>query len=264
MNLLCKFDKFSINFGTDFPERSKTKCIAFLRKKKVITSLRLNNKELPWVRSVKHLGSIITDDTGNRLKKDIVEKRAIYITKNNDLVQEFNFSHFKTKIWANEVYNTSFYGAPLWDMTSREFKMMENTWNVSHRIMLAIPRESHRYFLEPLSGRPHITKSLKKRFLNFISKINMSEKNVLRDMLRNIEYDCRSVTGKNLRNLRLQTNSFDGNIEIMEEPYHNLPTDAKWKIHLVSEILATKAGDIKIDNLSYDNLDTILEDVCCS
>ena len=75
--------------------------------------------------------------------QDILEQRAMYIVKNNELNQEFYYAHPKTKIWINNVYNTSLYGAPLWDMFSRNFEKLEKTWNVSIRTMLSIPRNTH-------------------------------------------------------------------------------------------------------------------------
>ena len=134
------------------PSKSKTKCIAFLQQKRNLRNLDLNGKPLPWVESVKHLGTTITNTPGCRLDQDLLEKRALYIAKNNELHQEFYYTHPKTKIWINNIYNTSFYGAPLWDMFSRNFEKLEKTWNVSIRTMLSLPRNTHRYFLEPLSG----------------------------------------------------------------------------------------------------------------
>ena len=159
---------------------------------------KLGEKTLPWVNSVTHLGSTITDNLDCKLHQDTLEKRAMYISRNNELMQEFYFTDPKTKIWSNDVFNTSFYGSPLWDMSSRNFEMLEKTWNVSQRIMLSIPRTSHRYLIEPLSKRPHIVKSLRQRFINFISKIKNSEKKVLRNTLELVKEDCRSTTGLNI------------------------------------------------------------------
>ena len=252
--------KHNLSFSThEDPNRSKTKCIAFQRKKKELSCLELDGKDLPWVRSVKHLGTTITDD--NKMNRDILEKRAIYISKNNELLQELHFSHPKTKIWVNQVYNTSFYGAPLWDLSSREYEKLEKTWNVSQRKMIMIPRTAHRYFLEPLSGRPHVIKSLKKRFLNFISKVRLSEKKVLRDMLHEVGHDCRSVTGKNIRLLSLEADN-NGGIDLA--PYSEAPDNAEWRIKLAAEIVAIKSGDLELCNISYGDLDSILEEVCCN
>ena len=202
-------NEHNLKFSTHSnPNKSKTKCMVFQHKKKELRKLKLNGEYLPWVSSVKHLGSTITNNIECRMTQDLTEKRAAYISKNNELLQEFFFAHPSTKIWINNVYNSSFYGSPLWDIHSKEFVKLEKSWNVSQRMMLNLPRTTHRYFLEPLSKTPHIIKSLKRRFINFIYKIRTSQKDVLRTVLHEIEHDCRSTTGRNIRNLLYETTSF--------------------------------------------------------
>ena len=41
---------------------------------------------LPWVNSVKHLGTTITDALNN-MGQDLLAKRAQYVAKNNELMQ---------------------------------------------------------------------------------------------------------------------------------------------------------------------------------
>ena len=82
--------KFSIN---DNPTKSKTKCMAFLQQNRKLDELVLDGKPLPWVGSVKHLGTTITNAFGGRLDQDLLEKRAQYIAKNNELNQEFFYMH---------------------------------------------------------------------------------------------------------------------------------------------------------------------------
>ena len=96
-------------------------------------------------------------------------------------------------------------GSPLWDLFSRETEMICNSWNRSVRIMLGIPFNTHRYFLEPVSGLKHLKFTLITRFLTFISRIEKSKKILPRVLLQAIKRDCRSVTGSNLRNILLLT-----------------------------------------------------------
>ena len=225
--------------------------------------MKLKDKSLPWVTAVKHLGTTLTNDIGCKTNQDLAEKRAAYISKNNELVQEFHYAHRRTLVLLNLIYNTCFYGSPLWDMSSRNFEKLENSWNVSHRIMLSIPRTAHRYLIEPLSEKRHIIKSLRKRFLSFLLKVRLNKKNVLRNILREIEHDCLSTSGKNLRKIRLHSGNFcDENIDFYKEPYQEVPNDAEWRMPLVNEILAIKAGELVIENLSYNELDCAIESVC--
>ena len=93
-----------MTFGTDIiPIKSRTKCLAFVKKKKELRCMLLNDKILPWVHSVRHLGTTVTTDFGCKTNQDLAEKRAAYISRNNEVVQEFLYAHPKTKIWTNSV-----------------------------------------------------------------------------------------------------------------------------------------------------------------
>ena len=130
------------------------------------------------------------------MKTDILMKRADYINKNNEILQEFYFSHPRTKI--NSIYNSNLSGSCLWDLFCKEAIMMENTWNVSMRLMLDIPRESQWYLIEPL-GR---MKPIKQIILDQIKRSNKSASKLL---FLSIRHDIRSTTGSNLWKILLQT-----------------------------------------------------------
>ena len=168
------------------PVKSKTKCMAFLKKKINLRHSILNNKIIPWVNSVKHLGTVITNDR-NKTAQDTLEKRAQYIAKNNELVQEFNYASPTTKILLNNIFNTHFYGATLWDLLSAPLQHIEKSWNTSQRIMMGLPRTTHRYLIEPLSGRSHIICSIWTRFLKFTRKLKESKKTIIRNVFNSVK-----------------------------------------------------------------------------
>ena len=106
----------NLSFSTNVnPKKSKTKCVAFLKKPRALSPIKLNGNNLPWIDSpdtVVHLGMSI-DNSFNGLSADIKQKRARYIQRNNEILQEFYFANTETKCHLNNVYNMSFYGAPL-------------------------------------------------------------------------------------------------------------------------------------------------------
>ena len=252
-------ESHNLTFSThENPAKSKTKCVAFLREKRTLRNLLLKGKALPWVDSVKHLGTTLTNSNGCSLDQDLLEKRARYVSKNNELRQEFYFAHFKTKIWTNNVYNTSFYGAPLWDYSSRNFEKLEKTWNVSARLMLNLPRNTHRYFIEPLTETHHVTKSIWSRFIRFISNVANGKKKALRRVLGAIENDVRSTTGKNLRTLRLK--SVDGK-NVYDKPYKEMPENDQWRLSMAKELMEIKCGEKSVDMINKE-VDKIVDYVC--
>ena len=75
--------------------------------------------------------------------------------------------------------------------------MLEYSYNKAVRLMLGLPLNSHRYFIEPLSGKKHLKSELIKRFLTFVDRIQKSSKTTLSYVLELVSQDVRSVTGKN-------------------------------------------------------------------
>ena len=87
-----------LQFSTDpDPRKCKTKCLAFVKKKRDLPNMQLCGIDLPWVNSGKHLGNNL-ENKMDGMKHDICVKRAQYITKNNDLAQEFHFCHPVTQL----------------------------------------------------------------------------------------------------------------------------------------------------------------------
>ena len=169
-------------------------------------------------------------------------------------MQEFYFAHPLTKVRINNIFNSYFYGSALWDLFGNEATRLEKSWNVSMRIMLGIPRNSHRYFVEPLSDTKHIMFSLFKRYIKFVDSIASSSKMALKKMLSTIRYDCRSNTGQNLRKLMLIAGK-SSVIDLKKEDFDNLiyneiPVGDEWKIKISEEIIEEKNGILDIEILT--------------
>ena len=177
---------------------------AFVKDKREIKHKILCGNKLPWVDNNKHLGSVITNDS-DIMGSDTMQKRASYINRNNELMQEFYFAHPMSKVKINNSFNTSFYGCVFWDLFGKESLRLEKKWNVSMRKMLHLPRNTHRYFIEPISNTRHIISSLYSRFLRFIDKIKSCNKSAILNLFHTIKYDCRSNTGLKLRKTILRT-----------------------------------------------------------
>ena len=67
----------NLSFSTHInPNKCKTKCMAFLNNERDLKNIMLDGKELPWVKTAKHLGCKIGHNICG-LKQDLMEKRAI-------------------------------------------------------------------------------------------------------------------------------------------------------------------------------------------
>ena len=258
----------NLRFSTDKnPEKCKTKCLAFLIKDRPLPPMTLCGNTLPWVSSGKHLGMNLENKI-HGMKGDLKRKRADFISKNNDILQEFSFSHPRTKILINSIYNSHLYGSSLWNLFSREAVMMENTWNVSVRLMMDLPKETHRRLIEPLSETQHIKIIMLKRFLSFIQQIRNSSKIASKSLLESILLDARSTTGSNLRNILLKTDKSDVRQLVPNDAkdlrYHPTEESEKWKISIIQEIIETKQENLEISSFNGDELEEMLHFLCVS
>ena len=252
----------NLSFSTNNnPKKSKTKCMAFLSKNRSLKDIMLCGKKLPWVQRVRHLGNTIENNIDG-MTQDILEKRAQYISKNNELLQEFFFAYPTTKNLINNVYNTHFTGSSVWNIFSNASERLEKTWNVSQRIMLSIPRETHKYLIEPLSETRHIKVSLMKRYLRFTEMLSESRKNGMRNLYNAIRNDCQSITGYNLRNILLRNG--DLKLDFLKTPFYNLPANESWRVPLMREILDIKNGKSGVLNFTKEELETIERFACCN
>ena len=254
--------KFSTNPD---PKKCKTKCLAFVKRERTLKKMYLCGNPLPWVAQGKHLGNTIENKI-NGMKLDISCKRANYISKNNEIIQEFYYAHPKTKMQLNDIFNGHFTGSPLWDLFCKDSDMIYNSWNRSIRLMCDLSLRTHRYYLEPLAGKKHLKTILIKRFLSFIQQIEKSHKVLPKLLLQTIKRDCRSTTGSNLRNILLNTNHDDVDKlmpnDAFQIKFEEVKEENEWKINIVKELIDAKWGEVIIENLLFDEIDNLLEEIC--
>ena len=255
--------RFSTNTN---PNKSKTKCMAFLNKSRPLRKLKLCGNELPWVEKGKHLGVKVTNDTRNILGDDIMEKRARYIQSNNELMQEFSFSHSRTKAFINRVFNSHFYGSVLWNLFGKESHRLYNTWSVSVRKMFRVDRKTHRYLIEPISRMQHIKSALIQRSIGFMKRLASSRKSVLRHAFNRFSRDCRTTTGSNVRNILLETGSqlFDqlSMINIRKIRFHPTPVEEQWRISVIRDLLDIRDGMDDDVGWTKEEVDETLQYLC--
>ena len=188
-----------------------------------------------------------------------MEKRAVFINRANELIQEFQFAHPFTKLKVNKIFNSS------WNLLGSESVRLEKSWNVCMRIMLGIPRDSHRYCIEHLTRQKHIKFALLQRYMKFVESINVWKKDVLRNMLNEVMYDCRSNCGGNLRNIMLilgRSHLQDIKTkDLYDVKYIQTPETDKWKLNVADELLAVLNDELTIGmgkNMAKDILRDIV------
>jgi hypothetical protein len=154
----------------------------------------------------------------------------------------------------------------LWDLFSREAVMLENTWNVSIRLMFDLPIQTHTWYIEPISESSHVKIILIKRFLTFVQALKSSPKLILTNLLKMISKDVQSVTGSNLRKILLLVNKSDVDDLVPEDSskiqYRPEDEENTWKIRMVKELIEVRNGTLQVDNFNEDEIKEVLDSLC--
>jgi hypothetical protein len=214
----------------------------------------------------KHLG-IYFQNKIEGMKKDIKVKRAKFIERNNEIIQEYSFAHPKSKFKMNSIFNSHFTGSQVWDLFSQEAVMMENTWNKSIRLMFELPLQTHRYFICPISESTNVKGMLIKRFISFTGKLETSTKNAVKHLYKFVNKDAQSITGSNLRNIRLLLGKDDNQnlypSDARDVKYLQAGVEDLWKINFLKELIEVKHGNLNT-GLNNDEIEEIIEHLCTS
>ena len=115
------------------------------------------------------------NDKCDGLSSDVNMKRATYERRNYEILNEFRIAHPSVKCQINKLYNSSFYGSCIWDLTGEPFDRLCRTWSKTVRRMWDLPPQSHRRLIEPLSGS-HIRGELIGGFIGFVKLLFRSPK----------------------------------------------------------------------------------------
>ena len=133
--------------------------MAFLSKPRDLPDMYLCGNPLPWVSSLKHLGTKVSN-TIDGCQQDLKQKNAMYIDKNCTLDQEFYFAHPTVKLKLNTIYNCHFSGSQVWNLFSQGALSLEGTYNRSVKATLPNTQVHDRTYIRNKSHENKGTKEL--------------------------------------------------------------------------------------------------------
>ena len=106
-------------------------------------------------------------------------KRGKFIGKVNSLAQEFHFASPGVLMTILKTYCTSFHGSGLWELCKKESERLYKAWSGTMRITFKVPRTTHRYLIESISGQLHLKVMLASRLIKFLGSLKTSMRNYL-------------------------------------------------------------------------------------
>ena len=241
-----------IHFSTDpKPAKSKTKGMIFSKKPLnfVPAPITLSGHALPWVQEAKYLGGKLTNILDG-FQQDVREKRAGYIERNCELIQEFPGAHPEIKCRLNRIYNSSFPGSILWDLTAPHTTQIINSWSVSVRHMWDLPMNTHRKYMESLGGT-HAKIMLMSRYVNFIQSMQKSSRKAVLYLFQRCKDNLMTVTGRNLRFIKDEVPNCDPmTIKASDlkktAKFCELERDDAWRVEFAKEIVNVKQHALEL------------------
>ena len=195
-------------------------------------------------------------------------KRARYISKNVEINQEFHFAAASTRVQVNKIWNTHFYGSPLWNLFSPGAERMIGSYNRSIKCMLKLPLATHRFLLEPLSGEKPAMAILADRFLSFMDKIDKTDKMAIKMLKREAMKDVRSTTGANYRGIMLlsgETSIQKVNRDSLKKvEFYKVKKEDDWKVNIAADLIDLREGIAKIEGFNKEEMGVLLDSICVS
>ena len=130
------------------------------------------------------------------------------------------------------------------------------------RMTFDIPRNSHKYLIEPISQNSHLKIKLVKRFINFAKTLSKCDKPHIKYLHNVQQYDYRSVYGRNCRNICTESK-----VETILEASHNkisyepVPPQEEYRLSLIHELLEMRSGNLSCE-LTKDEISIMLVTLC--
>ena len=192
----------------------------------------------------------------------ILKKRAQFIGKLHSFRQEFGNIDPLVYTRLVSVYLTSFYGSNLWDLYDNVTQKLFSSWNIMVRMLFNIPRNTHRYLIEPISGNSHLKIQLIKRFIKFSITLSKCEKPHLRYLHEIKQHDFRSVYGRNCKNICKETGvDIIQDASILDIKYQSVPPEEEYRLSLIKELFEMRSGRLEC-NLTKKEVQAMLEVLC--
>ena len=256
----------NLRFSTDpDPKKCKTKLMAFLYKPRELPKLKLCGNFLPWVDQLKHLGNTISNKIDG-CQSDMQVKNAKYIDKCNAICQEFRFASAATKAKISSIYNNHFTGSQLWKIGSKEYEKVISSYNRSMKIMYDLPWETHRYFIEPLTGLTHVSNTLLNRYISFIRKLKTLKKQSVQELFETACCDVRTTTGHNIRWVMsvLDVHTMDRLLcsSSIDFEYQRIKEEDKWKVACLRELLEIREDKIGLSGFANEEINDLITFIC--
>ena len=173
---------------------------------------------------------------------------------------QFKFAHPVEVLTAVRIYCCDHYGSMIWDLGGEMCNQYFNAWNTCVKLAWKVPRSTHNYFLDYLSGGLATVKNdILGRYGGFYRSLLSSPCREVSVLARVVARDVRSTTAKNLKLLKTLfcgLTSTDTAVKIRYESVREastVPVDVAWKLPYLGKLLEQR------DVLEYGGRENSME-----
>ena len=111
---------------------------------------------------------------------------SIFFQKVHEIKQAYGYYDPQIVCEIIRIFGTSFYGSPLWNLSSKEHLILNRSWNATVKIIFNLPYENHTRFVESLTSVPHLKSTSFLKIQNLLFKL--CKNNQLSNTSHNINY----------------------------------------------------------------------------
>ena len=181
----------------------------------------------------------------------------------------FNFADPTNVLQAIQVYAGDAYGSNLWDLYGEKAGQFYRTWTTSVKLCWQVPRECHTYIVENLLavGFKSFSIRIKSSYVNFFKRLLESRSEEVRLLAELTSRDATSTTGRNLRNIRLETgldpwiSSSHQVSEKLSEMTKPVPQQDVWRLPYLQKLLIQRYK-MKIQALDTEDITGLINSLC--
>ena len=131
------------------------------------------------------------------------------------------------------------------------------------RTTFGLPREAHRFFIEPISESLHVKVLMASRLVKFQNLMIESKIPVITLLATVNEKDCRTRHGYNLQKIANEsnTNIEDLSSQIVKEKmkFFQVPEQDEWKIPVVYELLNVQNDSLSLNEFDRNDMNEMLK-----
>ena len=133
-------------------------------------------------------------------------------------------------------------------------------------LLFDLPRETHRYFIEQISGAQHIKTIFCSSFVQFVQSLDKCEKLSIRLLVNLSKNDFNTVLCKNLhsiaRDCNMNIDNLDKFVVKQNVKYFKTPAGVEWKILLLKELLDIRNMCNLLDEFEDHEISDMINFLC--